>query len=75
MNSMQTDTEPNVAKRISHSLIVESKVRQFMLDHAKKTRHHKFTRVSRATLDKLNGMVRRWIMDHVGRFPSDGTTL
>lgn len=61
--------------RISASLIVESKVRTFMLDHAKKTRHHKFTRVSRATLDKLNGMVRQWIISHVNGCPSKGSTL
>lgn len=64
-----------VVARISASLIVESKVRTFMLDHAKKTRHHKFTRVSRQTLDKLNGMVRQWIINHVNGFPSKGSTL
>lgn len=64
-----------VVARISASLIVESKVRTFMLDHAKKTRHHPFTRVSRATLDKLNGVVRQWIINHVKSHPSKGSTL
>jgi len=64
-----------VVARISASLIVESKVRAFMLDYAAKNRHHKFTRVSRDTLDKLNGMVRQWIISHVNQFPSKGSTL
>jgi hypothetical protein len=45
------------------------------LDHAKKSRHHKFTRVSAATLDKLEAVIREACRRHVGGHPSSGTTL
>lgn len=72
---MPTPETTQAVARTSASLIVESKVRAFLLDYAAKNRHHKFTRVSRETLDKLNGLVRQWAINHVNGFPSKGSTL
>jgi hypothetical protein len=67
---MQTDTT-----RISSSLLCRSKVRAYLLDYAKKHRHHKFTRVSADTYDKLEGIMRQAIQRHVDSHPSSGSTL
>lgn len=67
---METETT-----RTNSSLLCRSKVRTYLLDHAKKTRHHKFTRVSAETLDKLEAVIREACRRHVGGHPSSGTTL
>jgi hypothetical protein len=56
-------------------LIVESKVRAALLDEARKTRAHKFTRVSKETLEAADRALRLWLQNHVARFPSKGKTL
>jgi hypothetical protein len=67
---MQTDTTRN-----SSSLLCRSKVRTYLLDYAKKHRHHRFTRVSADTYDKLEAVIREACRRHVGGHPSSGTTL
>lgn len=68
------ETTQTTAK-INSSLLCRSKVKAYLLDHAKKCRHHKFTRVSAATLDKLEAVIRQACRRHVGDQPSSGTTL
>ena len=67
---MQTITTRN-----SSSLLCRSKVRTYLLDYAKKHRHHKFTRVSADTYDQLEGIIRQAARRHVDSFPSTGSTL
>jgi hypothetical protein len=67
--------EATETNRINSSLLCRSKVKAYLLDHAKKSRHHKFTRVSAATLDKLEAVIREACRRHVGGHPSSGTTL
>jgi hypothetical protein len=69
---METQTQ---TARINSSLLCRSKVKAYLLDHAKKSRHHKFSRVSAATLDKLEAVIREACRRHVGGHPSSGTTL
>ena len=57
------------------ALTSPTKIRRFLLDHAKKTRHHKFTRVSQDTLDKIEGLTRKACTEHVKTAPSKGQTL
>lgn len=61
--------------RTNSSLLCRSKVKAYLLDHAKKSRHHKFTRVSADTLDKLEAVIRQACRTHVDKMPSKGTTL
>ena len=56
-------------------MISPSCVRRFMLDHARKTRAHKFTRVSADTLAQIEGRVREYCACIVERAPSKGVTL
>ena len=67
---METETT-----RTNSSLLCRSKVKAYLLDHAKKARHHKFTRVSAETLDKLEAVIRQSCRTHVDKHPSKGTTL
>lgn len=46
-----------------------------MLEKAKEIRHHKFTRVSKTTLDDLEGRVYVLLYDIVRMTPSKGKTL
>jgi hypothetical protein len=59
----------------SASLINRSAVREFLLWYARENRSHKFTRVSKDTLDNINSQVRALLVGHVSRFPSKGETL
>jgi hypothetical protein len=67
--------ETTETTRISSSLLCRSKVKAYLLDHAKKSRHHKFARVSADTLDKLESIIRQACRTHVDKHPSKGTTL
>jgi len=50
-------------------------VKQYLLDHASKTRHHKFTRVSEDTLMKVEAATRSACQSIVAAAPSKGQTL
>ena len=56
-------------------LLRRSAVRAFLLDYAKKTRSHKFTRVSEQTMIELNEVVRTHCIRCVTRLPSMGRTI
>jgi hypothetical protein len=57
------------------SVINRTIVKRKLLQLAADTRSHKFTRVSKASLDHIEALVEAWIRDHVHRFPSKGQTL
>jgi hypothetical protein len=52
-----------------------AKVRQYILDYAAKNRHHKFTRVSQETLDRVEAAARSVCKTIVTSAPSKGATL
>jgi hypothetical protein len=56
-------------------LINRTEVRRRLLQFAKDTRHHLFTRVSDATLGEIEGLVERAIRVTVETAPSRGKTL
>lgn len=56
-------------------LLNRSAVRAALLDHAKRTRAHKYTRVSEDTLLLANAHLRIWIVNHVAKLPSMGKTI
>jgi len=56
-------------------LLCRSAVRTFLLDYAKKTHSHKFTRVSEETLIEINQAVRTHCIRCVTRLPSMGKTI
>jgi hypothetical protein len=60
---------------MSSKLITVKSVKQYLLDHASKTRHHKFTRVSEDTLMKVEAATRSAVKAIVAAAPSKGQTL
>lgn len=56
------------------SLINRRAVKRFALDAGEK-RHHKFSRVAEEFLERIEGIVRKAIRDHVARLPSSGKTI
>lgn len=56
-------------------LISPTQVRRYLLDRAGLIRHHKFTRVSAATIDLIEGQVRGICDQLVKAAPSKGVTL
>ena len=55
--------------------INQAKCKQFLLEFAKQNRAHKFTRVSRPTLEQLDGKLRHAMITLVLAAPSKGKTL
>jgi hypothetical protein len=49
--------------------------RQFIMDCANQTRHHKFGRVDPAIYDELNAVLRKHMKAIVARNPSVGKTI
>lgn len=47
----------------------------FLLEEAKRTRAHTFTRVSKQTMIDANEALRQWYLNHIKRMPSKGKTL
>lgn len=66
--------EPKTRHVVS-SVTNRSYVRKFMLQHAKDTKFHPFTRVSKETLDMIEEATKRIIRNHVSLAPSRGQTL
>jgi hypothetical protein len=60
---------------MSNSIISPSKVKRFILDHAAKSRAHKFTRVSQTAIDKVEAAARSACRHIVDSAPSKGKTL
>lgn len=75
--SNQTPLElgPKVKVPRRTPFICRQRVRKFLLEHAKQTRAHKFTRVSHATLSQINATVRLQLEGLVHRLPSKGQTI
>ena len=73
VDSSQTGVSRGLRK--TPPLINRDQVRAFLLDLAKRNRHHKWTRVSEDTLLTLNEKVRAWCVHYVGTIPSKGKTL
>ena len=49
--------------------------KQFIMDYANQTRHHKFARLDPAVFDELNAVVRKHMKVIVARNPSAGKTI
>jgi hypothetical protein len=60
---------------MSSKLINVKHVKQYLMDYASKTRHHKFTQVSQTTLDRVEAAVRTTCQTIVNSAPSKGKTL
>jgi hypothetical protein len=60
---------------LKHPFLNATAVREFLLEHARKTRAKKFSRVSEDTLIAANEALRQWMISHVQRMPSKGKTL
>jgi hypothetical protein len=60
---------------MSNSIISPSKVKRFILDHAAKSRAHKFSRVSQTAIDKVEAAARAACRHIVDSAPSKGKTL
>jgi hypothetical protein len=56
-------------------VINRAEVRRRHLQFAADTRHHKFTRVSKTTLDNIEAIVESMIRTNVRTAPSRGQTL
>lgn len=59
----------------SARLLNQAAVKKFLLEYARQTRAHKFSRVSQQTLIKLNEIVRASAIGHVKSLPSKGKTI
>lgn len=55
--------------------LCQSKVREFLLNEAKRTRAHVYTRVSGQTMIEINEAVRVRMMTIIARLPSMGRTI
>jgi hypothetical protein len=74
--STEVTPVPDVREKwLKYPLINATAVREFLLEHAGKTRAKKFTRVSEDTLIAANAALRYWLISHVQRMPSKGKTL
>jgi len=71
----EAHAEAKVPKRKSQSLINRTHLRRFLLDHAARTRSHKFHRVSEETFQVLEAKLRNLAIDTVSRHPSVGKTI
>lgn len=57
------------------AFINRAAVRDFLLEEAKRTRAHKYNRVSGETLTRINEWVRSSMVAHVRHLPSRGKTI
>ena len=59
----------------SHPLINRQNVRRFVLDHAKRTRSHKYTQVAATVYDQMEAAMREKCRRIVHAQPSAGRTI
>ncbi|MGO8839485.1 MAG: hypothetical protein ACLP7I_12140 [Limisphaerales bacterium] len=76
----QWQADPETPDRMTQHVkptpfLCRSAVRKFLLEHAGKTRAHKFNRVSEDTLLAINELVRRHCVTIVSQLPSKGKTI
>lgn len=57
------------------SLLVKKKVKQFALEYAAAHRSHKFTRISKRTLETWEARFRAMISSEIMSLPSKGKTI
>jgi len=60
--------------RVSN-FINKAACRQYIMDWAHQTRHHKFSRIEAEVFDELNAVLRKHMKTIVSRNPSFGKTL
>ena len=58
-----------------HRLINKQNIRRFILEHAERTRAHRFTRVAECVYDQIEIAVRDKCRDIVRTQPSAGRTI
>lgn len=59
----------------AHPLICDKQVQRLALDYARRTRAHKFSRVSKSFYEEINNAAHRAIVRAVDSHPSVGITL
>lgn len=80
MNLPETPTkevfypEGGIRTRVS-MFINKAACKQFILDYANQTRHHKFSRVDSEIFAELNAVIRKHCKQIVARQPSMGRTI
>jgi hypothetical protein len=57
-----------------NTLINKRAVKSFAMKVAA-DRHHRFTQVGQCFYDKVEGLLRHYIRDHIHRLPSSGRTI
>lgn len=66
--------EKGLRTRVSF-FVNKAACRQFIMDFANQTRHHKFSCLDPAVYDEINAVVRKHMMSIVSRNPSAGKTI
>jgi hypothetical protein len=66
--------EGGIRTRVSQ-FINKAACKQFIMDFADQTRHHKFSRIEAAIYDELNAVLRKHMKSIVTRNPSVGKTI
>ncbi len=71
-----TDTfvRDQIRTRVSQ-FVNKAACKQYLMDYADQTRHHKFTRVDSEIFDELNAVLRKHMRSIISRNPSFGKTL
>jgi hypothetical protein len=71
-----TDTfvRDQIRTRVSQ-FINKAACKQYLMDYADQTRHHKFSRIDSEIFDELNAVLRKHMRSIVTRNPSFGKTL
>lgn len=71
-----TDTfvRDQIRTRVSQ-FINKAACKQYIMDYANQTRHHKFSRIDSEIFDELNAVLRKHMRSIVTRNPSFGKTL
>jgi hypothetical protein len=71
-----TDTfvRDQIRTRVSQ-FINKAACKQYLMDYADQTRHHKFSRVDSEIFDELNAVLRKHMRTIISRNPSFGKTL
>lgn len=66
--------EGGIRTRVSF-FVNKAACKQFLMDYANQTRHHKFSRVDSEIFDELNAVLRKHMKAIVARNPSVGRTI
>lgn len=80
MNLPETPTtdvfipEGSIRTRVSF-FVNKAACKQFLMDYANQTRHHKFSRVEAEVFHELNAVLRKHMKAIVARNPSVGRTI